>query len=310
MELRQLQTFREAARSLSFTRAATTLNYAQSSVSAQIQALEEEFGVALFDRLGRRIILTDAGNRLLTYSEKILALSEEAKMAVTDDNTPSGTLTIGAPESLCTYRLPAVVECFRKRFPKVDIIFKPAWTGEDWQAFLSEGEADVAVILQAPCKSRALNVEVLRHEPILCSTNPTHRLLGQPVVSLEDFRAETVLLTEAGCRYRMAFERTLHRHAVTPAQVVELHSVEAIKQCAIIGMGVAVLPEVAIANELAQGRLSRLNVEPIEFNQYTQLVWHKDKWLSPALRAFMDVTRELLGNPVKQAEISVESVVV
>ncbi|MCB0111771.1 MAG: LysR family transcriptional regulator, partial [Caldilineaceae bacterium] len=85
MELRQLQTFREVTRTLSFTRTATTLNYAQSSVSAQVQALEEELNVALFDRLGRRIALTDAGHRLLPYVDKILALADEAQKVVTGD---------------------------------------------------------------------------------------------------------------------------------------------------------------------------------------------------------------------------------
>jgi DNA-binding transcriptional LysR family regulator len=106
MELRQLATFRMVAETLSFSRTAQALNYVQSSVTAQMQGLEEELGVRLCDRLGKRVALTDAGTRLLPYAEKLLSLSEEARCAVVGGDIPMGTLTITAPESICTYCLP------------------------------------------------------------------------------------------------------------------------------------------------------------------------------------------------------------
>src|SRR5436305_2708758 len=110
MELRQLETFRMVAGQLSFTRAATALGYAQSSVTAQIQALESELGVALFDRLGRHVALTESGQRLLEYAERLLSLAEEARTALADGAEPTGTLTVGAPETALTYRLPRVLQ--------------------------------------------------------------------------------------------------------------------------------------------------------------------------------------------------------
>src|SRR5688500_4041002 len=105
MDLRQLNTFCTVAHALSFSRAATSLNYVQSSVTAQIQTLEDDLGVQLFDRMGKRVALTDAGKRLLLYAEKILRLAEEARSAVKTDEEPGGTVVVSAPESLCTYRL-------------------------------------------------------------------------------------------------------------------------------------------------------------------------------------------------------------
>src|SRR2546421_3651462 len=105
MDLRQLNTFRLVATTLSFTRAAAALSYAQSSVTAQIQSLEDELGVQLFDRLGRRVALTDAGLRLLRYADRLLDLAEEARAAVADGGDPLGSLCISAPETLCIYRL-------------------------------------------------------------------------------------------------------------------------------------------------------------------------------------------------------------
>lgn len=295
MELRQLQTFREVAKTLSFTRTAATLNYAQSSVSAQIQTLEEEFGVALFDRLGRRIILTAAGQRLLHYADKICALVDEALVAVPGDQEPAGTLTIGAPETLCAYRLPQVVEAFRRCYPKVDIIFRPSPTAEDWDTLLGEGMADAALILNEPYQAPQLIVQALYQEPILVVAHPHHRLAKAHMITPAALRGETLLLTEANCPYRLAFERVLRSANVTPANVLEFHSVEAIKQCALTGMGIAVLPWVVVQQEVAAERLVPLTVAGLTFNMVTQLAWHRDKWISPALAAFLAMTRTILG---------------
>ena len=162
MELRQLQTFREVARTLSFTRTANTLNYAQSSVSAQIQALEEELNVTLFDRLGRRIVLTDAGQRLIPYVDKILALADEAQKVVTGDTEPTGVLTIGAPETICAYRLPTVVEAYRRCYPNVDIIFRPDLNSADWDGMLREGTVDAVLIVEGE-RHRWAETACVRH---------------------------------------------------------------------------------------------------------------------------------------------------
>src|SRR5262245_45919740 len=125
MELRHLSTFRVVATTRSFTRAATTLGYAQSSVTAHIQALEAELGAPLFDRLGRQIALTEAGERFLVYARQLLELAEEARVAVNNNNEPRGTVTISAPETLCTYRLPTLLRVFRDRCPQAQVAFRP-----------------------------------------------------------------------------------------------------------------------------------------------------------------------------------------
>lgn len=294
MELRQLATFREVARTLSFTRTAEALNYAQSSVSAQIQELEEELDTLLFERLGRRIALTDAGARLVQYADKILALADEAQIVVTNRDEPVGALTITAPESLCTYRLPAVLSRFRQQFPRIEMIFRPMGIRDDWERQLAEGVADAALVLLEPFQPASLMLEALRPEPIFVVTYPDHPLANCGQVKLTDFRAETMLLTEAGCAYRALFERSLQKAGVRPGTILEFHSVEAIKACTMSGMGLAVLPEVAVKAELAAGRLIVLPCTEAVLTMSTCLAWHKDKWLSPALRAFIQLTREVL----------------
>ncbi|MDB5058568.1 MAG: LysR family transcriptional regulator, partial [Chloroflexi bacterium] len=181
MELRQLTTFLTVASTLNFTHAADALDYAQSSVTAQIQALEEELGVPLFERLGRRVTLSTAGQRLLPYAKEMLRLAEEMRGAVPDDQEPSGILNIGAPESLCAYRLPPVLLRFRTLFPKVQLVFNPD-NGPALSQILSEGRLDMGFLLEAPTQSAHLIAEPLSHEPLLLLTYPSHPLAQAPVV--------------------------------------------------------------------------------------------------------------------------------
>ncbi|HVU65926.1 MAG TPA: LysR family transcriptional regulator [Ktedonobacteraceae bacterium] len=293
MEFRQLATFRMVAETLSFSRTAQALNYVQSSVTAQIQSLEEELGVRLFDRLGKRVALTDAGTRLLPYAEKLLSLSDEARCVVTGGDAPVGTLTITAPESICTYCLPEVLSQFRQRFPQVKLLFRPN-SFLDIRRVVSEGEVDVAFIIEEFMHSNALKVEALTPAPLHLLVSPDHHLARCGQVRTSDLEGEQFLLTEAGCAYRNALERTLNAAGVHISTNLAFDSVEAIKQCAIAAMGIAFLPAMTVARELESGSLVALNWENQQFGAVIQMLWHKDKWLSPALQAFLAVARDVL----------------
>jgi DNA-binding transcriptional LysR family regulator len=293
MELRQLATFSSVASMLSFTRAADALDYAQSSVTAQIQSLEDELGVPLFERLGRRVTLSTAGRRLLPYAEQMLRLAAEARVAVRDDQEPDGLLTIGAPESLCAYRLPPVLTRFRALFPKVQLVFRPGGDAELRRA-LSEGRLDIGILLERPAQPGNLTVEPLTHEPLLLITYPAHPLAEMRLVQPSQLRNEPLLLTEAGCTYRELFQQTLAAASAWPSTILEFSSIEAIKQCVMAGMGITFLPAVTVEAELAQGRLVALRWTAGDYGLTTQMAWHRDKWPSPAFRAFVDLSRDIL----------------
>ncbi len=292
MEFRQLATFRMVAETLSFSRTAQALNYVQSSVTAQVQALEEELGVRLFDRLGKRVALTDAGSRLLPYAEKMLNLSEEARSVVIGGDIPTGTLTVTAPESVCTYCLPEVLSRFRKRYPQVRLLFRPG-SFSDIRRSVSEGEVDVGFVIDGPQISTALNIEVLAPAPLHLLVSPDHHLAGHAVVNSRDLEDEQFLLTEAGCAYRNMLEHGLHEAGLRISTHLAFEGIESIKQCTIASMGIAFLPEMTIKRELESGSLVTLNWEDQRFVATVQLLWHKDKWFSPALQAFLEVVREV-----------------
>lgn len=136
---------------------------------------------------------------------------------------------------------------------------------------------------------------ILVYEPLLILAAPDHAVARLPRVAPGDLAGVPMLLTEAGCGYRAMFDRTLAEARVQTATRMEFGSIEAIKQCVMAGMGITILPAVTVAAEVAQGRLAALPWTGPEYTIATQLAWHKDKWLSPALRAFLDLTREILA---------------
>lgn len=293
MEIRQLKTFKTVATLLSFTKAAENLNYAQSSISAQIQMLEEELDVKLFDRMGRRILLTDAGDRLLQYAVKILDLEEETRNEVSDTKQPQGSLTIRIPETFGVHRLPPVIKQFRNRFPKVRLNFITC-AHEELQKDLRKGLTDLAFILAESIQAGDLITEALSVEPLVLVAHPDHPLCSEPVVHTSDLAGETILLSRVDCSYRRSFQWTLNQEKVHPGSLMEFNSVAVIKQCVMEGVGITILPKIAVAHDIAEGRLAALAWEEGELEVATLMIWYKEKWLSPALSSFMDITRETL----------------
>jgi DNA-binding transcriptional LysR family regulator len=304
VELRQVATFRAVAEELSFSRAAHRLGYVQSSVSAQVAALERDVGAPLFDRLGRKIVLTDAGRVMLRYSGRLLDLTEEAREAVEDAGVGSGevigTLTVSAPETLLTYRLPRLLALFHERHPNVRLSVRPSAVGRlvgSMRRSVEEGGVNVAFVLDGPVEVSGLSVEPLLEESVSVIVPAAHALASSTMAASRDLSGETVLLPEApesGCAYRGQFERQLGAASVVPAEKMEFQSIEAVKQCVAAGMGVSVMPSVAVSAELEDGKLAALRwQEPFEV--LTQMVWHEKRWQSPALRAFLETAREVFS---------------
>ncbi|QKG84176.1 LysR family transcriptional regulator [Kroppenstedtia pulmonis] len=294
MEIKQLITFKTAAENLNFTQTAKTLNFAQSTVTAQIKALETELGTLLFERLGRRLILTEAGHQFKIYADQMIMLSKEAKTAVNKNEATTGTLIIGAQESQCTYRLPRILREFKAQFPSVKLIFKPSHSDEIAREHLMNGLLDIAFITDICRPGGTLKIESLIHEPLKMIASPDHPLLERREVYPEDLIHETLLLTETGCSYRRLLEETFRSAEVYPLYKFEFISIEAIKQCVMAGLGIAILPAIAVEAEIETGMLKELawrksSVPPI----FTQIAWHRDKWMTPPMGAFIELTQTM-----------------
>jgi len=195
MELRHLITFRTVASTLNFSRAAEVLNYVPSNITMQIKALEDELGVRLFDRLGKQLVLTTAGNRFLTHIQSILDKLDEARSSVHDNENLSGTLTISANEVLCAYRLPVVFQLFRSRHPGVRLIFRSV-PNQELKQTLFDGTADVVFILDETILSTGLAVEPLLEETFRLFVAPDHPLTKLTALQQDDFHGEVFLVNE------------------------------------------------------------------------------------------------------------------
>jgi DNA-binding transcriptional LysR family regulator len=293
MEIRQLKTFRTVAQLLSFKQAAEYLHYAQSSISAQIQALEEELGVQLFDRLGRRILLTEAGVSLLNYAKKILDLADETRTEVSAAKELKGSLTIKVPETFGVHRLPQVIKQFRSQFPKVRLHFTTC-THEGLQKDLRKGVTDLAFLLTESFQAADLEAEALGVETLILVTHPDHPLVKQPVVHTKDFKGETLLFSKVDCSYRRTVEAAFKMEKIRYDNTLEFNSVEAIKQCVMAGVGISILPEITVAEDISKGRLAALSWDVGALEVAELMIWYKDRWLSPTLSAFMETVRKVL----------------
>jgi len=293
MEVRQLQIFRALSEELSFTRTAERVHTVQSNVTAQIKALEEELGMPLFDRLGRRVTLTDAGRNFLPFASQALAAMDHGQRALQTGAEPSGPLRIGAAESLLTYRLPEVLRVFRRHFPHVELIFRP-YSNATIALELEAGKFDMVIHGQDLQPSSSITSIRLRTERVLLLADNSHPLASQHKIKPADLAGQNLLLTEVGCSYREKLDRALALSNIRPANVTEFHSVEALKQCIALGMGIGLLPAIAVARELRQNHLKALHWTGPSLDIDTYILWHKDKWISPAMAAFMELVKEKL----------------
>jgi len=294
METKQLVTFKTAAENLNFTKTAKILKFAQSSVTAQIKALEKELDTQLFERLGKSLYLTDSGRQFKKYADQMIALTEEAQLVTKGLEEPSGTLVIGAQESQCTYRLPLILRSFKEQFPQVKLIFKPAHSDERAKDQLINGTLDIAFIMDVIKPIDYLNVETLLQDKMKLVAAPDHPLHRKNEIIPTDLENETLLLTETGCSYRTILENILQKHDVYPINKFEFVSIEAIKQCVIAGLGVAILPEMVVEKDIQEGTIKELNWTAHTPTFHTQIAWHKDKFMSIPLEAFIDLTRKTL----------------
>ncbi len=295
MDPRHLRTFRAVARAGSVTRAAALLDYAQSSVTAHIRALEDDLGVPLFDRTTRGMALTDAGARLLAYAETILRLVDEARAEVRRESELYGALTIGSSESLCVYRLPGVLAAFRMRHPGVRLTVQTGPCAALYQG-VREGTLDMAVVMDEPGPPEGLVAEPLRREPALVLAPPRHLVAQRPRVAPADLAGEPLVVTEAGCSYRELFLRTLTDAGVHPPEIAAFASVEAVKHGVMAGMGVTLLPAVTVAPEVATGQLAAVRWTGPEYRLMTQVVRRAGHWVSPAVRAAVHLLHASVGD--------------
>jgi DNA-binding transcriptional LysR family regulator len=284
MYLRNLESFLTVARLLSFGEAARTLNYSQSTISEQIHLLEEYLGARLFERMGRRIFLTEQGNQLLPVAERLVRETKDLKNIFSDKQLVAGAITIGAAESLCVFWLPPLLKEFRASYPKVQINLKVG-NCVDFPYWLQQNMIDVAFGLNDESEQQQLRqIELFRGETVFIVA-PDHDLAGIPLLNIGHLTGQTVLLPEGFCGYPMDLKDLIEENRIKANTIMEFGSLESIKQCVKNGLGISLLPRISVQDELHRGELISLEWEGPDIPIQAQMLFHRDKWLSPSLAA-------------------------
>ena len=276
MELRQLATFIRVAQFKSFSRAAESLGYSQSAVTVQIRQLEEELDTRLFDRMGKRIALTDTGERFLSHACDVMNQVNQARMSVTSTAELHGSLHIGTIESLACLKLPTVLHLYRKFNPKVSIR-------------ITVGEPED--LIDEPLYSNNWNKLMEQREEIVFVASASLREeLGGKELTIEELLTQPFFLTEQD-NYRRVLNRRLaaRRTILTPS--LECGDTSLLIRMLEIDRGVSFLPWYAVENSVKEGRLIRLSVEDCYISLYRQIFSHKEKWRTREMDEFVRVAK-------------------
>ncbi|MGW8821047.1 LysR family transcriptional regulator [Paenibacillus lautus] len=288
MELIYLQTFREVAVRKSFTKAADELGYAQSSVTTQIQKLEKEYGVKLFERYGRGLRLTKSGEELFKYAVQMLDLFQQSKEKLTKQG--GGILSIGTIDSLAAYFLPSVLHRLRQEYE--DLAIRLQTDREDSiVSKVREGEYDLGLILENKPEDTSLNWISIREEPLHLIAHSDHPLRWLPVIELEHLADYEWIMTEDTCNYRIMLEKVL-RASGAPVRIgLELGNPEAIKRYIMSGTGISLLPRMVAEEEIKRGELAVLPFQHPDIRLDIQIVVHPKKWLSHSLQDMIEMLK-------------------
>lgn len=293
MEFRQLKTFMSIVKLGNFSQAAQFLGYTQSSVTTHIQLLEKELNTILFERFGHQLMLTTDGERLYDYAEKITTLAEDAKNELDHFEIPRGPIIIGMPESLCTYYLTDLLQEYTLLYPDVELKVKFG-IGSEFRNLLRKNMMDLAFILEESSSDSDLVNTPLWNEPIVMVVSPSHKLASFSQVHPKDLQEQRLIFIESGISYQSALEESLAKAGIIPKTILEICHIPTIKQMIINGLGITLLPLAAVKKELDAGTLVMLPWHGSAFQTNAYLLYHKDKWLSHAIQAFIRLVQERL----------------
>ncbi|MFO7596150.1 MAG: LysR family transcriptional regulator [Desulfocurvibacter africanus] len=296
-----MNTFRIVAALMSFGRAAEATHRTQSAISAQIKALEEEVGAKLFNRHGKGISLTPAGETLLAYTRKIIALHEEARSKVSSDPEPACTISIRMPQSLAEHFLPRIFELHGRRYPRVGFdvsVCASAVLEEE----LKTGVTDVAFLLADSVSKAGLAVHCLGTASLVFVAGAGSQAASLPIFGWRNLAATRVLVPKHDCAYKMLLEGALRQRDIRPQALVECNSMCLLRGCVAKQQGVALVPDFAVEEGVKRGELVLLPWDGPRFESGILMIRHENAWLSEEARYFLELCEQVVGQWAKDRE--------
>ncbi|NOR51022.1 MAG: LysR family transcriptional regulator [Gammaproteobacteria bacterium] len=290
---RRLQVFHTVARLLSFTKAAETLHMTQPAVTFQVRQLEEYFNTRLFDRTHNRISLTEAGERVFGYADKIFVIYAEMENAVRElTGEVSGVLMIGASTTIAEYMLPALLGDFKAKYPDVSIRLQVANT-DGIVSMIENNVIDLGVV-EAPVTNKNLVVEKCRSDHMVLAVPPNHPLAGEKVIPISRLTEFPYICREEGSGTREVMFEALAQEGIdssTMNMVMELGSPEAVKGAVEADMGISILSRATINKELLLGTLVAVDLEH-SIDRPFSFVHQKQKFRLRAMETLLEFARD------------------
>lgn len=290
MDLAQLETFLSIAEEKSFSRAAEKMSRTQPALSIAIKRLEEELGETLFDRSSKSGTLTEAGRILLSYAQKMINLRDEAVEAVSElRGMFRGRLTIGANESTSLYLLPPLLIEYRKQHPSIKIeVYRNI--SERIPSEVLERNLDFGFLSYDPLQPSLESLEIYNDELVLV-VPAKHRLTKQKTVTVRDLGGEQFVAHNVKTPARTRIFELFAQHR-TPLNIcVELATLDTIKDFVQRHIGIAILPRLAVRDELAKGTLIEVPVKGLKIEKMLRLVYRREQSLSHAAKSFLEIVR-------------------
>lgn len=288
----RIRVFQAVATHLSYSRAAEELHISQPGVTFHIQGLERSFGVELFERVGRRLYLTDAGRTLARYAQRLALIEEEATVALQElKGLERGLLVVGASATIGIYLLPEVVGEFRKRHPGIKVSLRVGNKRHTLER-LRQNELDFGLVA-GPVTDPALVQEPYLDDELMMIVSPSHRFAREAEVYPGELRRETFLVREPGSGTQELVDERLSQLGIQPADTMQLGSTEAIKQAVAANLGISVASRHTVEAELSSGRLCIAPVPALKMQRRLLLLHHKDKRLSKTAVAFRLLLQEM-----------------
>jgi DNA-binding transcriptional LysR family regulator len=291
MNFHQLNVFYEVARAKSFTAAAEKLYLTQPAVTLQIQNMEVYYKIKLFEHAGKQIVLTNAGEVLFDYAEKIFNLERLAEEAIADfRKLDRGVLKIDAVFTFADYYLPILLEAFYKQYPGITLNIQTGNTSQIIENTLLHRN-DIAFVAHRPETDKLVAKEFIS-DRLVGVVSLDHKFAQRESIVLEELNGELLILREQGSSPRRIIDEVLKTKGVSPQIVMESGSTTVIKRAVEAGMGMAILSQQAVKREILTGVFKKLHFSDVEISYQFFLIHHKDKFLSTLLKAFLVVATE------------------
>ena len=286
MEIRQLQTFVQAAQLESFSKTAEMLGYSQSAITVQMRLLETELNIRLFDRMGKRVVLTPQGREFLKSANKILYEVNKASKSMNEDRELTNPLHVGTIESLCTAKFPRILSEFHSLHPRVNLQITVD-SPEKLIRMMEHNELDLIYILDTPRWDENWVKVMELAEPVVFVASAASRFAGKERLVLDDILQEPFFLTEKHANYRQALDQqlALRRQSISP--VLEISDTEFIIRMLELNQGLSFLPYFAVEQNIYKHRIITLDVKDVHISMYRQIFYHKNKFRTREMEEFI-----------------------